>query len=292
MTFHIVAPSSDLFQRMCFFRLVFFRQPPLSSSISWTRRFQEQPLPLFACNLNTLDLSLALDIRGRFLSAALSTWVHCVAPFQPFLYHIHVHRWEKSELLVTLSKFVLSSHPFSTITSSNFLTQTRPASGWHISFFQEVPLGSSILSPPVGICRGGILIHISGHSSLGIRDNLGAPYQEALRWCPRILPLPSETLKHRALWILPCIPLRLWRCPPGGQVASCIPGGVSQVRRSSSDIGPSSSRRGLFFHPSSSDGWLQPLVLLSWHPTLELSLIRSIIYPLRLWLQVFFIASS
>ena len=112
------------------------------------------------------------------------------------------------------------------------------------------------------------------------------PYQEALTWRPRILPLPSETLKHLALWILPCIPLRLWRCHSGAQVASCIPGGVSQVRRSSSDKGPSCSRRGLFFHPSSSDGWLQPLVLLSWHSTLELSLIRSIIYPLRLWLQV------
>ena len=94
MTFHIVTPSSDLFQRMFFFRLVFFRQLPLSSSISWTSRFrnellEDQPLPLFACNPNALDLSLALDIRGRFLSAELSTWVHCVAPFQPFLYHPH-----------------------------------------------------------------------------------------------------------------------------------------------------------------------------------------------------------
>ena len=71
-----------------------FSSPSLLSSISWKRRFrnelpEEQPLPLFACNLNTLDLSLALDIRGRFLSAELSTWVHCVAPFQPFLYHPH-----------------------------------------------------------------------------------------------------------------------------------------------------------------------------------------------------------
>ena len=26
-----------------------------------------------------------------------------------------------------------------------------------------------------GLCRGGTLIHVSGHSSFGIRNNLGAP---------------------------------------------------------------------------------------------------------------------
>ena len=33
--------------------------------------------------------------------------------------------------------------------------------------------------------------------------------QEALRWCPRTLPLPTATLKHHALWALSCVLLRL-----------------------------------------------------------------------------------
>ena len=148
MTFHIVAPSSDLFQRMCFFRLVFFRQPPLSSSIAWTSRFRnelpvDQPLPLFACNLNTLDPSLALDIRGRFLSAELSTWVHCVAPFQPFLYHPHTPmRKIRASCARKDTLQVCTLLPsFSDITSSNFLTQTRPASGWPHKFLSRSTTG-------------------------------------------------------------------------------------------------------------------------------------------------------
>ena len=77
-------------------------------------------------------------------------------------------------------------------------------------------------------------------------------HQETLRWCPRTLPLPSETLKHRALWIPLCIRSAKW----------------TVVR------------------PSSFDGWLQTLVLLSWHPTLESSSICSTIYPLRHWFLV------
>ena len=103
-----------------------------------------------------------------------------------------------------------------------------------------------------------------------LRNLLLQPYHGALRWCPRTLPLPSETLKHMALWTLPCVLLRLWRCPPAAQLAPSVSGGVLQVRRSSSDRVPSDSRSELSFHTSSPDGWLRTLVLLSWHPTLEI----------------------
>ena len=41
-------------------------------------------MPLFVCSLNTLDLSMASDLQGRFLSAEFSTWSPCSASFQPF----------------------------------------------------------------------------------------------------------------------------------------------------------------------------------------------------------------
>ena len=208
-----------------FFRLVVFVN--LSCRISWTTRFWtellvDQPLPSFACNPNTLDPS-------SFLSTSRHSQVGIAMPS-----------------LVKKNCF----HSF-------FPTGGRLV-GDHTSFFQEVPLDlqyhSNLLVFVVEVfwskfqdIRLSAFVTIWEHRScwlectLKLRHLFLQPYQEALRWCPRTLPLPSETQKHLALWMALCV-LRLWRCHLRAQLAPCISGGVLQVRRSFSDKGPSDSR--------------------------------------------------
>ena len=273
-----------------------FRQPSFLSTF-WTTWFGtellgDQPLPVFACNLNTLDLFMALDPQVRRLSAEFSHGVHvstCLDKNNPgFFVQFKTFPWWYFPTSLLKKQFFF------------FLSHRRPACGWPQKFLWRRTTRSSMLFQLSGLCRGGILTQISGHSCFGNHDNLGAlviltctlklrhlflqPYQEALRWCPGTWPLPSETRKHLALCTLLCILLRLWRCPSGAQLAPCISGGVLQGRRSSSDRGPSNSRCELFFHPSSPDWWLQTLISPSSHPVLEFSSIYPVLYQQRLWL--------
>ena len=94
MTFHVIAPSSNLSRR-----IFFFRQPPLLSLTFWTTRlYTELPgwttFPSLCVSIpHTLDLQMALDLRSRSHSAILSPCVSRNALFQPiFRLRLHMRR--------------------------------------------------------------------------------------------------------------------------------------------------------------------------------------------------------
>ena len=150
--------------------------------------------------------------------------------------------------------------------------------GWpmgdHSSVFQEEPLGLQYYPNLLVFCRGGILIQILSafvtigelrsfwpECTLKVRHLLLQPYQGALWWYPS------------------------WRCPPKSKTRPLYFLEVFCKFGSSSDRDPSNTRCELFF-PSFFAWRMSSEVLLSWHPKLEMSRMRSIIYPLRLRLLV------
>ena len=118
---------------------------------------------------------MALDLPGRFLAAEMSTWVSRSASFQQFLWRPQI------PIRIIRASCARKDIPkegtfpnLSNISSSNFLSQGRPAAGSPYKFLSRGTAGSSTVLQLLGLCRGGILIRISGHSSFGIPNNLGA----------------------------------------------------------------------------------------------------------------------
>ena len=181
----------------------------------WTEPLGDQTLPLFACSPNTLDLVMALDLQGRFLSAEFSTkgtWL-CFFP-TVFMSSTYTEKNNPNFLCTWRHSHVGTfSNPSSNSTSSNFSSQRRRPNGWPYKFLQRCTMGSSIVPQLFSLCRGRMLINFRtfcfrhswqsgsfGHLYLTVtlksRHMFLQSIQEVSRKCPRTLLLPSVTLKH------------------------------------------------------------------------------------------------
>ena len=121
------------------------------------------------------DQGKMLVLPNRLLCWVLSTSDQCFVSFQPILCHPH------TQIRIDLfsrctnkhSQLETFSQPYFNRIFSNCLSHNSPAWGWPYRLRSWGTTGSSILDHDLGhLCRGSRRIQMSGHSDLGIFNNL------------------------------------------------------------------------------------------------------------------------
>ena len=227
----------------------------------------------FTLSLNTSHVFMIKErccfSQINFFVEYLSYRINILVSFQPTWCHLHTliriiffSLWTNKH-----SQLETFCHTYFNRIFSNCLSQSSPAKEWPYKFRSRGKTRSSKLDHDFGhLCRGR-RIQKSGHSVLGIFNNLGTSsiipgYKQILRqllvhrnlaiWRrhPWLLLVSFEKLIILVRWILHKILNRLSQCRLGVQLDLCIFGALPSIQHFSDDICPSVKQNELL-RPSS-----------------------------------------